>query len=53
MQNMKSDSGIDVTRKEDYLSDAEFTAAMGMSRSEFKGMAAWRKKQKKQAAGIF
>lgn len=50
---MKSDSGIDVTRKEDYLSEAEFAEVMGMSRSEFTGLATWKKKQKKQAVGIF
>ena len=50
---MKSDSGIDVTRKEDYLSDADFAEAMGMSRAEYEGLAVWRKKQKKQSIGIF
>ena len=50
---MKSDSGIDVTRKEDYLSDEEFAEVMGMSRAEFSSLAVWRKKQKKQSIGIF
>ena len=50
---MRSDAGIDVTRKEDYLSEEEFAEVMGMSRVEFQGLAAWRKKQKKQAIGIF
>lgn len=50
---MKSDSGIDVTRKEDYLSDSDFKEVMGMTRAEFSKMAGWRQKQKKQQIGLF
>ena len=40
--------GIDPTKKEEYLSDADFSAAFGITLPEFKKLAAWKQKQKKQ-----
>jgi hypothetical protein len=45
--------GVDPTKKEEYLSDADFSAAFGMSLPEFQALAAWKKKQKKQACKLW
>ena len=45
--------GIDPTKKEEYLSDADFSAAFGITLPEFKKLAAWKQKQKKQALKIW
>eukprot|EP00210_Caulerpa_lentillifera_P006663 g6366.t1 len=53
LKGMKSEGGIDVTRKEDYLSEEEFEAVFGMNRAKFKELATWRQKAKKQELGLF
>jgi hypothetical protein len=44
---------IDVTNKEDYLSDAEFKEVLGVERAGWADVKAWKKKSLKQAAGLF
>lgn len=46
-------TGVDPTRKEDYLSDAEFRAVLGMDRAAFQALAKWRRDDIKKKAGIF
>lgn len=53
LKGMKSEGGIDVTRKEDYLSDVDFETVFGMNRVKFREMAAWRQRAKKQELGLF
>ncbi|MBN3299062.1 VILI protein, partial [Amia calva] len=45
--------GVDPTKKEEYLSDADFKTLLGTTRSDFYRMPAWRQKQLKKAAGLF
>eukprot|EP00210_Caulerpa_lentillifera_P008831 g8427.t1 len=51
--DMKSEGGIDVTRKEDYLTEDDFEKAFGITRDKFKEMAFWRQKAQKQQLGLF
>lgn len=50
---MKSEDGIDATRKEDYLTDEEFESVFGMTRDKFKEVAKWRQNAKKQELGLY
>lgn len=45
--------GVDPTKKEQYLSDAEFEKVLGSPRSEFNQMKAWKQAQIKKAKGLF
>lgn len=45
--------GVDPSRKEDYLSDADFENLLGTTRSEFSTMPAWRQKHLKKTSGLF
>ncbi|KAG1701627.1 hypothetical protein DVH05_010931 [Phytophthora capsici] len=45
--------GIDITRKEAYLSDADFQTVMEMSKSEFEGLPKWKQQAKKKEVGLF
>jgi len=45
--------GVDPTSKEQHLSDDDFAAVFGMSKEEFNGMAAWKRKKAKQQHGLF
>nr|XP_015209569.1 PREDICTED: villin-like protein [Lepisosteus oculatus]XP_015209570.1 PREDICTED: villin-like protein [Lepisosteus oculatus]XP_015209571.1 PREDICTED: villin-like protein [Lepisosteus oculatus]XP_015209572.1 PREDICTED: villin-like protein [Lepisosteus oculatus]XP_015209573.1 PREDICTED: villin-like protein [Lepisosteus oculatus] len=45
--------GVDPARKEEYLSDADFEAMIGATRSDFYRMPAWRQKHLKKEAGLF
>jgi hypothetical protein len=44
---------VDSDRREDFLSDDDFKQALGMDRDSFAKSPAWKRKQKKQAAGLF
>eukprot|EP01031_Cornospumella_fuschlensis_P039461 gene39461-48041_t len=44
---------VDPTRKEEYLSDADFQEAFGMDRNAFKALAKWKRDDAKKKAGIF
>lgn len=46
-------AGADPTKKEQYLSDADFEKVMGSPRGEFNNMKAWKQNQIKKAKGLF
>eukprot|EP01031_Cornospumella_fuschlensis_P032521 gene32521-39321_t len=46
-------SSVDPTRKEEYLSDADFQKAFGMDRNAFKALAKWKRDDAKKKVGIF
>ena len=46
-------AGIDPTKKEQYLSDADFEKVLGSPRGEFNQMKAWKQNQIKKAKGLF
>jgi len=46
-------SGWDSARLEAYLTEAEFQAAFKMSRADFDALPAWKRRDKKKAAGLF
>ena len=45
--------GVDATRKEDYLSEADFLRAFACSREQFNALPKWKQKQLKRGAGLF
>ncbi|NXG95292.1 VILI protein, partial [Loxia leucoptera] len=45
--------GVDPSRKEDHLSDADFQAVFGMSRSAFSSMPLWKQQNLKKDKGLF
>jgi advillin len=45
--------GVDPTKKETYLDDAEFAALFEMSRADFAKLPAWKSKAMKQKVGLF
>ena len=44
--------GIDPTKKEQYLSDAEFENVMQLPRSDFNAMKGWKRAKLKKEAGL-
>ena len=44
---------IEFSRKEEYLSDADFAEVFGMSKEDFAGKQAWKKAQLKRTLGLF
>jgi hypothetical protein len=44
---------VDPTKKEQYLSSAEFVTVFGKSREVFNKAPAWKRSREKQAVGIF
>ncbi|RYG59551.1 hypothetical protein EON64_20110, partial [archaeon] len=44
---------VDPTKKEEYLSDAEFQKTFNMDRNAFKALAKWKRDDAKKKAGIF
>lgn len=53
LKGMRSDSGIDMTRKEDYLAAEEFAKVFGKERDAFKSQPLWRQHQAKKLVGLF
>uniref|UniRef100_M4BDS2 HP domain-containing protein n=1 Tax=Hyaloperonospora arabidopsidis (strain Emoy2) TaxID=559515 RepID=M4BDS2_HYAAE len=45
--------GIDITLKENYLTDAEFETVMEMTKDEFAELPKWKKQAKKKETGLF
>ncbi|OWK63235.1 Villin-1 [Lonchura striata] len=45
--------GVDPSRKEDHLSDADFQAVFGMSRSAFSSLPLWKQQNLKKDKGLF
>ena len=50
---MDATSGIDMERKESYLSAGEFVEVFGMERSVFDAMPLWKRQAAKKKAGLF
>ncbi len=46
-------SGVDPSKREAYLSDADFEKILGSPRGEFNSMKPWKQNQIKKAAGLF
>lgn len=44
---------MDPARREQHLDDADFMAAMGVTKEAFAGLPAWRKLELKKKAGLF
>ncbi|XP_023665700.1 villin-1 isoform X1 [Paramormyrops kingsleyae] len=45
--------GVDPTKKEEYLSNEDFTKVLGMARPEFYSMPIWKQKNLKKQMGLF
>jgi|MDSY01.1.fsa_nt_gb hypothetical protein len=45
--------GVDPTKKEQYLSDAEFQEKLGMARDAFAALPAWKKTKAKKDSKLF
>lgn len=46
-------SGVDPSRKEQFLSDADFATVFGMDKAAFAGMPKWKQQGAKKKAGLF
>jgi len=46
-------AGINAAKKEDYLSDADFSTVFNMSRSDFSALPGWKAQAAKKKAGLF
>ncbi|GBF95236.1 hypothetical protein Rsub_07951 [Raphidocelis subcapitata] len=53
LQELRLEDGLDVSRKEEYLSDAEFETVFGMDKADFKAMPAWKRINAKKSKGLF
>ena len=53
LKKLTLDDGIDPTKKEDYLSAADFASVFGMERAAFGALPAWKRLQKKKEVGLF
>ena len=46
-------TGIDMARKESYLSEREFETVFGLTRDAFEKLAEWKRKDAKKKVGLF
>ncbi|KFM28792.1 Villin-1 [Auxenochlorella protothecoides] len=53
LKGLRAESGINMTRKEDYLSPADFEKVFGKTREEFKAQPAWRQTLAKKQVGLW
>lgn len=53
LKELRLEDGLDVSRKEEYLSDAEFEQVFGIDKEEFKSMPAWKRINAKKSKGLF
>ena len=53
LQSRRPPEGVDPSRREDFLSDEDFSAVFGMTREEFQRLPQWKKMQKKRKASLF
>lgn len=53
LKEMTAEDGIDMTKREEHLSDAEFQEVFKMSKSEFSELKQWRKNEAKKKAALF
>jgi paxillin len=52
-QNKWPKGAVDITKKEDYLSPEDFQQLFGMTKAQFNALPSWKRKDKKQKAGLF
>ncbi len=52
-QRCAPQDGIDATRKEDYLSEEDFTTVFGFDRATYTGMPKWKQQQAKRSVNLF
>ena len=50
---MDGTAGIDMARKESYLSEREFETVFGLTRDAFEKLAEWKRKDAKKKVGLF
>ena len=50
---MDGSSGIDLAKKETYLSEKEFHEVFGMDIAKFDSLAEWKRKDAKKKVGLF
>lgn len=50
---MRLEDGIDVTRKEDYLSVEDFSRVFGMDRQAYEALPAWKRQRAKKTVNLF
>lgn len=50
---LKVESGLDMTRKEDYLSPEEFEVVFKKTPAEFKALPLWKRLNLKKQVGLF
>ncbi|PSC76628.1 hypothetical protein C2E20_0236 [Micractinium conductrix] len=53
LKALRADSGIDMTRKEEYLPDAEFEKVFGKNRAAFNAQPAWRRQLQKKDVSLW
>ncbi|KIZ07269.1 hypothetical protein MNEG_0682 [Monoraphidium neglectum] len=53
LKELRLEDGLDVSRKEEYLSNEEFTKIFGMEKDEFRAMPNWKRITVKKAKGLF
>ena len=53
LKQMRAESGIDMTRKELYLTEEEFVTVFEMEREAFLALPLWRQRMHKQRVGLF
>ncbi|KAG1669905.1 hypothetical protein FOA52_002431 [Chlamydomonas sp. UWO 241] len=53
LMKLRLEDGIDPTRREEYLSDAEFSTVFGMGRDVYRALPQWKRTQHKKAVGLF
>ena len=53
LKNLRAEDGIDMTRREAYLSAEEFVKVFDRTREQFNQLAGWRQLQLKKKVGLF
>lgn len=53
LKTMNVSSGIEMTQRESYLSDAEFEKVLGMTKEAFGKLVLWKKQAAKKKVGLF
>ena len=53
LKGLDASAGIEMERKEAYLSDADFERVFGMGKDAFGALAAWKRKDVKKKVGLF
>ena len=46
-------SGVDTSKREEYLSDSDFKSALGMDKEAFSNLPAWKKSKLKKSRNLF